>query len=175
MANASRYKVSIDMTGAVAVVYRQAVGPTPRQRRKCKPPFCSTWPDELVLRGNTGEQKFCSQVCTSTSIISFRVPWRRIVSSTRVIRFTRGSRLTIESNNYSTRLIQKSFIPCRKDFMRILYVFRELILFYIYRTFETAVFDKQNFFYLDGDQIKCKIYLFTGIHILVSYKMQLKI
>lgn len=59
--------------------------------------------------------------------------------------------------------------------MRILYVFRELILFYIYRTFETAVFDKQNFFYLDGDQIKCKIYLFTGIHILVSYKMQLKI
>lgn len=55
MANASQYKVSIDMTGAVAVVYRQAVGPTPRQRRKCKPPFCSTWPDELVLRGNTGE------------------------------------------------------------------------------------------------------------------------
>lgn len=60
--------------------------------------------------------------------------------------------------------------------MRILYVFRELILFYIYRTFETAVFDKQNFFYLDhGDQIKCKIYLFTRIYILVFYKMQLKI
>lgn len=57
--------------------------------------------------------------------------------------------------------------------MRILYVFHELILSYTYRTFETAVFDKQNFFYLD--QIKCKIYLFTRIHILVSYKMQLKI
>lgn len=59
--------------------------------------------------------------------------------------------------------------------MRILYVFHELILSYTYRTFETAVFDKQNFFYLGGDQIKCKIYLFTRIHILVSYKMQLKI
>lgn len=60
--------------------------------------------------------------------------------------------------------------------MRILYVFHELILSYMYRTFETAVFDKQKFFfYLNGDQIKYKIYLLTRIHILVSYKMQLKI
>lgn len=59
--------------------------------------------------------------------------------------------------------------------MRILYVFHELIPSYIYRTFETAVFDKQNFFYLNGDQIKYKIYLLTRIHILVSYKIQLKI
>ncbi|CAD1471535.1 unnamed protein product, partial [Heterotrigona itama] len=36
MPNASRYKVSIDMTGAVAVVYRQPVVPTSRQRRKCR-------------------------------------------------------------------------------------------------------------------------------------------
>ncbi|CAK9816324.1 hypothetical protein ANTQUA_LOCUS8866 [Anthophora quadrimaculata] len=44
---ALRYKVS------VAVVYRQPVDPTRRRRRKCRPLFPSTRPDEVVLHGNT--------------------------------------------------------------------------------------------------------------------------
>lgn len=70
MPNASRYKVSIDMTSAVAVVYRQPVVPTSRQRRKCKTLSVLRDLTKLFYAVIRASRSFV-QVCTSTSITSF--------------------------------------------------------------------------------------------------------